>query len=776
MLAAYLTGALICASALAAGQAAMALCGRDHASPLAPAVGLSLLVIVANLAIKLPGRATTAAVALGFLLLASLGVLAWRARAGSLGRLVIPAVLAALLAAAVVSIPFLVNGRVGPLGQGLVNDDMASHLLFTDWVATHLGRTPDLVSDGYPLGPHSLVAAVAEGTGAGYVEMFGGLTLAIAGLAAVTAYAALDTIRSAWLRAGAAVLAALPYLAAAWLAQGAFKEPLLALFVIGFALGLRERRPGALPLGLIAAGTLFAYSFPGLAWLATTGIVWALLERQRIRELAPVAGLTAVVVGLAAIPELGRLRAFASFGAFDPEGSGPKVGFGNLRHALSPLEGLNLWPSSDFRVDAASASLPAPLFYLGGAIAAAALAWGIAVAVRRRDSWLLSPLVATAVIYLGARIGGTPYTSAKALVIFAPVAMLIALRGLLDSGGPWGGHRVPAGTRAAPPGPPRAQALALQLLVLAFVIGAAISSFLPLRSGAVGPPTHADELASFRSTIGRGPVLYLGRDQFAAWELFHARLGTPVLNHYNQKGLPSRFPSNDEQVKLDFDALTPQQLDLYPYAVTTAASYQSEPPPNFELVRSTPDYLLWKRTGPTAPRETLDEPDGPGAVLDCKSAAGRALLRRGGGAVTYPAPPVAGTEAGWSPSSRVTDSRSASQQLTLSPGRWAISLQYVATQDARLTAPGLDAKLPANLDFRGPSSFWPAGEITVPAGGPVRFTLSVDRPPLLGRLLHADALAFPLQIAARPVGLLRVVPVASACGRYVDYITPSAGR
>ncbi len=759
MLAAYLTGALIAAAALASGQAAMALCGRDKASPLAPALGLALLVIAANLAIKLPGRVTTAWIALAVLVAAGAGVLIWRGREGRLGRFVPPAVLAALLAGFVVSIPFLVNGRVGPLGQGLINDDMASHLLFTDWVATHAGRTPDLISDGYPLGPHALVAAVAKPTGASYVEVFAGLTLALAALAAITAYAALDVVRPLY-RVPAAVLAALPYLVAAWLAQGAFKEPMLALFVLGTALGLRELEEDssplsvAIPLGLIGAGTLYAYSFPGLVWLLGTGVVWALLAwRERLGDALRNGGIAAAVVVLAAIPELGRLRDFVSFGAFDPEGSGPKVGLGNLRHALNPLEGLSVWPASDFRLGASDASVPEPALYLGGLLAAAALAWGVFALWNRRQSWLGAALIAAAGIYVGARIGGTPYTSAKALVILAAVAMPVALRGLLDV-------KVEV--------PELLRRLRIPLLV-AFAIAAAVSSFLPLRSAAVGPSTHAEELMSFRSTIGKGPALYLGRDQFAAWELFHARLGTPVLNHYNQKGLPSRFPSSDDHVKLDWDALTPEQLDLYPWAITTTAAYQSEAPANWRVAGRTPDYLLWQRTGPTPPRETQPEPDGPGAVMDCT---GPTLLPPRETASMFSSPPVLGDEAGWAPSSRITDSGSASQELELSPGRWAISLQYVATQDAHLTAPGLDAELPANLDFRGPASFWPAGEIEVGERGPVRFTLSVDEPTLFGRLIGAESLAFPLQITATPTGAHETVPSHEACGRYVDFITP----
>jgi hypothetical protein len=458
------------------------------------------------------------------------------------------------------------------------------------------------------------------------------------------------------------------------------------------------------------------------------------------------------VVVLAAIPEFGRLRAFASFGAFDPEGAGPKVGLGNLRHALNPLEGLSIWPASDFRLGAADASVPEPVLYLGGFVAAAALAWGIYVLWRRRESWLLAALIATALVYLGARIGGTPYTSAKALVLVAAVGMLVALRGLLSEEA-----QVPALLRR----------LRVPLLV-AFAIGAAVSSFLPLRSAAIGPSTHAEELMSFRSTVGRGPVLYLGRDQFAAVELFHARLGTPVLNHYNQKGLPSRFPSNDQNVKLDWDALTPAQLDLYPWAITTASAYQSEAPPNWQVVRRTPDYLLWQRTGPTLPRVTLSEPDGPGAVA-CTP--GNDVVPPGSVSV-FPARPVVGGEAAWSPSSRITDSHPAGQVLVLPRGRWAISLQYVAGQNAHLRAPGLDTTLPANLDFRGPASFWPAGDLTVDQRKSVRFSLSVDPPTTFGRLIGAESVAFPLEVTATPIGPHTRIPATESCGRYADFITP----
>ena len=63
---------------------------------------------------------------------------------------------------------------------------------------------------------------------------------------------------------------------ASYFAQGAFKEAMQALFVLAFALALREvaRNPdwrGAplrfVPAALIAVGTVYAYSYPGLVWL-----------------------------------------------------------------------------------------------------------------------------------------------------------------------------------------------------------------------------------------------------------------------------------------------------------------------------------------------------------------------------------------------------------------------------------------------------------------------------------------------------------------------------
>src|SRR4029077_20539521 len=345
MFSALLAGALIVVASLLLGSAIMGIPGLPRHSAVGPATGISALLVICGIAIKLPGHAVTAAAVTGVALLGCFVVFG-RTRVPA-GAVRIGAIVAVIGAALVVAIPFATSGRVGILGQGLVNDDMASHLLFTEWLTSHARPTPDVIKAAYPLGPHAIVAATAKVSGASLIQGFAGLTGAIAVLLALTAYGVLGGIRG-WLRVPAAVLAASPYLAAAYLAQGAFKEPLLALALLGFALSLPALRgvwSGAggsaravIPLGVIAAGTIYNYSFPGMAWLLGAAIVWMLVIalrehdlrlRERLRGARSAIALGAAIPIVAALPEIFRLASFSSFKAFSPSGTGPTVGFGN---------------------------------------------------------------------------------------------------------------------------------------------------------------------------------------------------------------------------------------------------------------------------------------------------------------------------------------------------------------------------------------------------------------------------------------------------------------
>ena len=806
-LATYASLVVVCAASLLIGQAIRLLCGQRQPSWIAGPIGLAAILVASGIAIKLPGHGTAVAIALAALVVLSVALLIGTATPGRPRRTLrihasrrarnpaahvlrvrpgttVPALAAAGIAVAAGSIPFAVNGHVGILGVGLVNDDMANHLLIADWLNTHLGEMPALIHQGYPVGPHSLVAGLVELLGTGPIEAFAGLTLAIPALTALVAFEALDGVRRIP-RVLAATLVALPYLAAAYLAQEAFKEPIEALLVLAFALLLPTattvRR--AIPLGVIAAGSVYAYSFPGLFWLAGTAAIWLIVGWVGERGVGgpeagtrggprrasaakartwsggghaaalPIVAATLIVLLVLVAPDLSRIVDFTHFRAF--KSATISGGLGNLHHQVSPLEALGIWPASDFRLSASDASGPTAGFYLGALVAAATLAFGLPRWIRRHGPAVPAALATAIVVYIGARLFGTVYTSAKALAIAAPLVALISFGGLLLRDG----------------------GLARRLLAVALAAGIALSSFLVLRQAPVGPRDHADQLAELRPLVQGHDVLFLGRDNFVAYELRGARAFTAVRNYYDPNYVKPDLRLKDVFRKFDFDSVTPGTLDRFEFVITTRAAYASGPPPAYRPIRQTPDFVLWKRTGSVGPRRTLAEGADPGAVLDCSSNGVRRRVQAGVGTV-FSAPPVIGGR--WSPSASVEDGSPVTQTLTMPPGRWEVSISYDATRPLDVTAPGLDATLPANLDYRGSVPYYPVGELRVPRRGPVRFTVSVERPPLAGRLLGTKSEAHLGAIAASPAGPGGAIPgvaerrvrLSGACGRYLDWYRP----
>src|SRR3954470_8389044 len=802
MLSALLAGALIVGASLLLGAAIMAIAGLPRHSAAGPATGISALLVICGIAIKLPGHAVTAAVVTGVTLIGCFLVFG-RTRIPA-GTFRIGAIVAVIGAALVVAIPFATSGRVGILGQGLVNDDMASHLLFTEWISSHAGPTPDLIKDGYPLGPHAIVAATAKVSGASLIEAFAGLTGAIAVLLALTAYGALGGLRG-WLRVPAAVLASSPYLAAAYLAQGAFKEPLLALALLGFTLGLPVLRPlwsgpggsarAAIPLGVIAAGTIYNYSFPGLAWLLGTALVWMLVIaiRERDRAASFVAGLrvrerlrgarAAIWLGIgipvvAALPELVRLASFSSFKAFNPSGTGPTVGFGNLRQPLNPLEAFGVWPSGEFRITPANSTTPELAFYLGALLAVVAFAWALGRALSRRESALPSGLLAATVLYLASLALGTPYTQAKALAIAAPLIMVVALRGLLSADSLPGEEGDLPEEGGAAWWPPRLlrplTGFAIPLLTIAFAVAAAFSTLLPLRQSAVGPDYHLQEMLRIRPIVDGHNVLFLGRDNFVSWELIGSEVYAPITNHYDVEETHSLYRATDLNAKFDWDNVPPFVMNHFNWVVTTSAAMQSEAPRGFVPRLRTGDFILWHRDHPVGQRRTLYEPLNPGAPLDCNDPGQAPLRKVNGTATVFTIQPVIGKV--WNPSPALTQTKPAHMRLYLTPGRRHLSIQYASTQALHVTAngPGLAApfstELRTNLLFRGPSPYYPVGSLEVKRAGNVIVNVDVGDPPLVGRLLRTESKAYLSGLAfTRSDPARETIPLSKACGRYVDW-------
>ena len=552
MIGTYAAVIAVCAASLTIGQAAIALCGVRRWSWLAPAVGLALLCALCWGTVRLPGDGAVSAIAVPILAAASVFYLRGRVEdAAEALRAGAPVGVLALCAA---SLPFLAEGHFGILGTSF-NPDMSQHLLATDRLVH--GEGSQLLHQGYPLAPHAVVVTLSKGLGIGLVQGFGGLTVAVAILASLTALAAFRD-QPPLLRVPAALVVGLTYMVASYFAQGAFKETMQALFFLAFVLALREasRDPEwrqlplrLLPAAVLAAGSIYAYSFPGLIWLVPAAAIWLALER-----VFPVRAILLALAAFAvlAVPEAGRMVDFQQFETFDPDGPG----LGNLFAPISPFEALGIWPSGDFRLSPGDGAVPALGYYLGAAFASILLLYGLVLCWLRRETAIVAGLAAAALAYVAARIGGTPYTIAKAIEIGAPLAALVIVLPLLRRPVAW--------------------------LYLAAAGGCSLLAFA---NAPVGPTSYSPVLTGLRDDVGAGPTLVL-----ASRQLLEDEHGTPYLA-WEMRGGRVCIESEDEAGSEP------------PLGVRFVVTESDRPPfPRLRLQRVASPYVLWKRMGPITGR------------------------------------------------------------------------------------------------------------------------------------------------------------------------------
>jgi hypothetical protein len=570
----------VCGASLALGQAAIGLCGGRRWSWLSPAVGLALLCAVCWGTVRLGGDGAVSAVAVALLTVAAVAYL-WRRLEGGGEALGAgwPVALLALLAA---SLPFAVEGHFGILGTSF-NPDMSQHLLAADRLAH--GQGSQLLTQGYPLGPHAIVVALNRGLGIGLVQGFSGLTVAVAILAPLTALAAFANLRPLPRTAGA-LLVGLAYVVASYFAQGAFKETMQALFVLAFALSLRESTRAwrdlplrFVPAALLAVGSVYTYSFPGLIWLIGTAAIWALAEYAVSRGghsggAAPPTARPILLAFLAFLvliaPEIGRMIDFHSFETFDPNGPG----LGNLFGQISPFEALGIWPSGDFRLAPGDGAVPAVGYYLGAAFALVLLLYGVSRLWRRRESALLAGLGAAALAYAAARVGGTPYTAAKAIEIAAPLASLVILLPLLDRPV---GRVAPDMREETAPGP------LAPLAAAAFVAAAGVCSVLALANAPIGPTSYSPALTGLRPLVADGSTLVLASQGLLADE--H---GTPYIAWELRGG----------RVCIAGESEAGERPPHGVRFVVTRGGANEPPFPALRVRRIASPYVLWESTGP----------------------------------------------------------------------------------------------------------------------------------------------------------------------------------
>jgi hypothetical protein len=811
MIGTYASAALICAGSLLVGRALLSLAGRRSWSWLEPAVGLAAILTVTGVLARAPGHGASATLGVAVLLIVAALLVWWLPyEAPGALRTGLPVAIVLLV---VLAIPFAISGRWGLLGVGF-NNDLGLHLAWAEWLRSGFGPAPDT---GYPLGPHGLAVATAAVPGIGLGQAFLGEIVAIGVLTGLTALGALRDL-AAGRRLLAASLVALPYLAASYFAQAAFKETAEALFVLAFALflwdyerrraeqpsgseagsrsaGIWERARPALPLLALAGGIFFSYSFAGIAWpLAILGL-WSLTQPAVRRALRPRALLRFLLrpATLATLVVLGGLAVVATVvGPFGFASSFNKVAGSNTYGPVSPIEALGVWPASNYRLDAVGG---AHLTGLAAAIAVLALLAGVAWWVRRGELTIPVALATTTILYLVSLPFSGDYSQAKALMILAPLAMLVAIRPLLSEF-PWAGEaggdsseQQRGGSDESSPASPRRRSAVVRggwaVLAVLFVGGAVYSSFLALRDAPVGPGGHGAELAAFLPVVHGQPVLYAGQDRYAAYELLGADTHVPLVEFPDTdvSSNPEKpFDTGDAYSPIDFDSFSHGTLERFQYVITGRAAWSSQPPPNFRRVAATPSYVLWERTGPVPEdRHVLLEGTEAGARAACAAPEIRILLANPGRASLFPGA-VIGPKTAWEEGSVLGAGQRASQALSLPAGSWDLSIQYFSPFDLVLSAAGFRQPLKAALDGQRPNTislgnngqFWPAGRYES-KGGKTSFTLASEDASTLQSLSGYDGTAYLGELVAVPAKPHRVVPLSQACDSWIDsYESPAA--
>ncbi len=795
MLGTLVVAVVLVSASVVIGRALMLALGWRRPEWIAGAIGLAALIVVAPLAVRLPGRGLTAAVVLAVVAVAC-AIITHRSvpkrAAGEAGpaaenrpraqHLVALCVLAAVLAAA--CLPFVFNEGTGVLGEGIYTNDQAAQLYWADWLAHGFGPQPNAVSVGYPVGPQALAATLSEGTGVNLLDAFNGLLIAIPALTALAALSLLGTL-SPVRRGVAAGLTGLPYLGASFLAQSGFKETVMAMLVLALAavlhLATRPTGEGVRPgtgegsdpsgvdeppdvpparavvglVALLAAAAVFTFSIPGGVWFGVAIPVWVILSvgfgrgkldfaSMRAAASAQRSLLAAGAIALAALAAL----ALGPASEFIEKIDDVQASVGRLTSPVFPGEALGIWPEGDFRL--VRGEVPGSLLAAG--FAGLCLLGAAISLVRRREWGILAVLASALFVYALTRPFAQIHVEAKALCVLAPIAMLVTMRWLLAPG-----RDRPALARQAVGG-----------LFAALALG---STFLALRAAPVGfNERGAEDLRALAQEIDGDSVVFLGVDRFAGYWLrgtFAESPGGYVPQEVN--GRPEKVWQ--QGLAMDFDTLSPSKLDNYDYAITTAAAYASTPPPSFKEVAREGEYVLWERTGMTPRQRVLDEGGDPGVVFTCTPGSGPVR-----GTATLLTTPVTIDQAEWAPEFAFEAPGRASAALEVPAGDWSASLQYHS--QVALTVSVDDeviGELPPSLEGfylsgSGRGAFWPVGDYTS-GGGEAEVKVEAAEPSGFQDLFGVERNVWLGTVALSSEDPPGERALRGACDEYVDHFT-----
>jgi hypothetical protein len=778
---------ILLAGCAAVGMAVCRVGGIRGMHGSAPAVGLALLMTVASPAARLVAGGGLPLAAVGVVIAAAVVVARPRVLLAALGDWA-PV---ALVVVAVVTLPWVAAGHDGLLGMGM-NNDTPVHLIAARWLVDRGMPAPEtLVAAGYPLGPHALSVALSV-TGLSLASAFTAVSMLAPPLAALAALDGLRELRPL-ARRGLAILAGLSYMFVSYYAQMAFKETIEAALLLSFALllpavtaaartGPRAAARAVVPLAVLLSGMVQTMSWPGLLWPLGTLGVWlvleALLGRRSPLELLsrarPALWSGGVAVALLLSFEVPRIVAFqGSRYAHEPD-----HGLGNLEGHLRPWKVLGVWLDPDFRFGTRLPLLTAALIVATGVFALI----GVRTWLRRGERALPAAVLAGCVVYAGLGLTKNGYNAAKGLPVLAPFITLAVVTGAVVVWRRAAGRQEPvAGPQATvvrfaaaglPPAPGRASAV--RALVVGVLGAGLLCSLWVLREAVVGVDAHARELRTLAAAAPPGPMLVLDNSDWVAWNLYGAEVWRPPLLYAIHTAPLRGVKDWHGGDPYDLDSVTAGTLNQFTSVLTARSPAGSTPPPGLRVLRQTHSFTLWERTGTVPAHRTLAEGPLSGAVLDCSTPVGAHIAQEHGTALVIP-PPVVGSANSWTGTAR-DPGTTASQTLRLPPGRWDLSLQYVSRRPLTVRAGTLRTTVAANLDRMGPLF-----GIGTTDGGTIRVTVRQQDLTGLARALgtrgRTRALNSPrsqplgMIVATRHGGPGRRVPLARACGQYVDWYT-----
>ncbi|TMK75815.1 MAG: hypothetical protein E6G48_00745 [Actinobacteria bacterium] len=413
------------------------------------------------------------------------------------------------------------------------------------------------LGSGYPVGVLLPLGIARELVGQDVAWVIQPYMAFLAGLLAAGLWSAAGSlVRSPWLRALAAFLAAQSALLFGYYLWGGIKEVAAATLVVTVAglaaLVIRERLAWRTlaPLAVASAALIGILSGGGAVWLGPILLATLVAAWRMLGVGAALGRAAAFAAALAAL----SIPVIAPGGLLPPTSSPltSETALGNLFRPLSALRLFGVWPSGDFRADPTD---PATAHVLIAVVALAALV-GIGLAVRAR-AWSL-------LLYVGAAV----VAGLAIFVIGSPWAALYAE-----------GRRVEGG-----------------ILMAVLAAGILWSNALAYRDVNLAPRDQLAELQKIGELIaGQGPTLMTEYQPYGARH-FLRNAAPEAASELRRRRVPLLSGRTLRKgAYADTDRFKLHGLEVYRTLVVRRSPAQSRPPLPYRLIWRGHYYEAWQR-------------------------------------------------------------------------------------------------------------------------------------------------------------------------------------